>query len=338
MIYKKKKISCKIYKYIYSNPKCIIYLRNIFDNDCYKYKKLVLKCSHKNLKIWNYIDLNDYFLDKILQVRLNYKNICKYVNNNNISENCILNNIQKYLSIINYYEIKSEQFMIKIIFKLVYYQSLLIPFINKINFNHFHKNNHFLRSYNIIKILIQSNPCYFTNMYLSIYFYNLDGITLNHICNILTNVSCGCCILLFNPFIYNINKNDLLLMIQCNEKVLFEYQEDTLLETYGGKDFVKECISSNPLAIIYFKNKYFSYKELLLCETYILEYIQNYEKEIIFKELLIYALNNINKNYRLFISQDTFDYFFYDVSNAYIITSYLNYPKEINTIIHNYLI
>lgn len=331
----KKIVLYKIYKYIYSNPNSIIYVKEIYNEDSNFYKDFIIKCCQKNIQIWKYIDLNDYFLDKILQKysKCIKKNIYLYIHDNKISEKIILQYIDKYPLIINYYPIKSEQFMIQIILKLMNKKNSLKRFINYILFNEFHTSSEvFLSSKTVINLLLLSDSCYYTNIYLDLLYIRFD---LYFICNILNQVECHCCFKLFNRFIYSIHKHELLTLIQANYNILFDYNKTILLQEYGGIQFIKDCIIIEPLSILYFKDEFISYKELLLYNSCILEYLQNEE---CFKELFIYSMKNYNNNHSLFITNYTYDKYFLNANNAYILLSNLHFPKEIKKQIYMYLI
>lgn len=335
----------KIQKFIYDNPQNIIYVEKLLDVKTIKYKQFILQCSKKNLKIFQYLELNDYFFEQIFN---NLKSVhidnmfffqkkCNIIidtlfqnKNNKLSEKLILKYIVKFPYLIYHYDITSSDFIIKLIYKLIHDKNTLRFVIEYCILYHGDYRKYFENA-NVAYLLISNDTCYYTELFLHYIDFKFD---LNLICRILNTGACYCVITLYNLFIYDINKYDLLTMIQCNPNVLFKYDKKLLIDCYGGPDFIKSCIETNAFCIRYFKDDFFSYKELVYSNSFILEHIDY--KEL--KELFIYCIKNINRNDYLYISNDTYNKYFLDVCNAYFLLHLPLFPTEINKQIYLYLL
>lgn len=322
----------KIFKYIYDNPECIIHVNELIDKN-YEYKDFVLKCSNKNLQIWNFIDLTEYFLDKILSSKINFNDIVQYIYFE-ISQILLLKHISTIPDLI--FKFKNYNiFIIKNIILKFYSNRVKLELIVD-NMYQIYTVDHFLKDDFIVKLLVYANPYHYIQFYIQSLEYQITDFEL--LCSIIKqDVFNSARILDFYIFdTEQIKEKEIYKLVEINAQILDKFNCSFLIENYGNQ-FIHKCIQADPSTIRYFNhnNIKLNLKELVYENTYIVEFIDDIDKQ---KQFFIRCIKCISKDDSLFIYQETYDKLFLDACNAYFLLYKNIFPKEVNKIIYNYLI
>lgn len=321
----------RIYKYIYDNPKCIIYVDKLIDKN-YEYKDFVLKCSNKNLQIWNFIDLTETFIDKIILSKKNFQNIGQYIYFE-ISQMLLLKHISAVPELI--FKFKEYNFFILKNIILKFYKTEELQWIVEVMYDL--NLDEFLKDDFIVKFLICKDPYHYLNFYIEYLEYRITDFEL--LCSIIKHNPIETSERILDFYIFDteqIKEKEIYKLVEINAQILDNFNCSFLIENYGNK-FVHKSIQVEPSTIRYFKinNIKLNLKELVYYNTSIVEFIDDIDKQ---KEFFIHCIKCISKDDSLFIYQETYDKFFSDACNAYFLLHKNIFPKEVNKIIYKFLL
>jgi len=320
----------KIKKYIYKNTNCIIFVEKILDTNSNTYKDFILECSKKNLKIWKFIDLTEEYLNKIISSKINFQNIINYIDFE-ISEKCLFENVYHYTDIIFKFNDFDEFIVKKIIFKLSNDTETLENAIGTIIFT---TGKKFLKNDSIIELLMSIDICYYTQLYMDNFFFELSFELL---CSILKKNPCSCILHWHTQEPNNMPEKNIYTLVELCGNILKEFDLYHMLHKYGEK-FIHNCIRKNASTIAYFMqfdDVELDLKELVYENPFIVEYIDD---ENIFINFFIECLWNISRNDSLFISDETYNKYFLDACNAYFLLHDKKMSSDIDKLIYSYLI
>lgn len=320
----KNRILDKIKKYIYDNPNCIVFVEKMLNVNYQNYTTFLLKCSQKNLKIWNFVDLDEEFIHKILYFTTNHSNICNYFTFP-LSEKFLLNNIHYQPNLIrNFYQLNVNN-LEKIILKLKHNKYLLKNFLLEIS------DEDVIKMDEIVTLLMSINSCYFSHFYMEyVLFYN---IRFELLCTILKDNPCSCILQLYTQIPEEIQEQNVYELVKLWGNILHNFDLDYMLEIYGY-EFIINCIKVNPSTIQCFIHDLgldLNIEDLVLHNNFIVEYIDDVD-------LFVYCLKNISRDDSRFVSEETYNAYFLDACNAYILLHDQKMSSDINKEIYSYLV
>lgn len=319
----KNRILYKIKKYIYDNPNSIVFVEKMLNVNSDEYKNFMLQCSQRNLKIWNFIELTEEFIHKILYYTTNHSTICNYFNFD-LSETFLLNNIHYQPNLIqNFYDFNINN-VEKIILKLQHKIYSLRDVLFEIS------DYYDIKRDEIFTLLISIDSCYFSNFYMeNVLFYNIDFQLL---CTILETNPCNCILQLYTQIPEEIAENKVYELVKLWGDILHNFDLHYMLETYGYQ-FIINCIKVNPSTIQHFMylELNLNLEELVLENNFIVEYIED-------KGFFIHCLKNISRDDSLFVSEETYNVNFLDACNAYFLLQDKKMSSDINREIYSYLV
>lgn len=334
-IKQKEIIIFKIYKYLFWNEKCITFIEFIFDKKSSEYKEFILKCSKKSIYIWEFIPLDDYFFKKIIK-NINCKKIIDYNDNmiNNVSQSNLINNIRINPDFIYFIDL-DEHILLNIININSDDLDVLDFIINEVAGNF--ETQHLLTRYSIISRLLSINTCYFMDTPYDFINNNLD---LDSLCSVVKHATCACvmdlhCIQNVRDNISRSNSNTILKLVEANPIILSYFNKNELLKIHGDS-FIQKCIVIDYNTISFFKD-IIPYENVIHYNPLILEAIQSFDS-IAFKTLFKWAITSINRNYKIFVSDATYEKYFLDVCNANILFNRIELVSCIRSCIYQFLI
>lgn len=345
----KSMILYKIKKYIHNNPQSIIHVEKLLDTNSHQYNDFLLECSQKNLNIWKHIPLNEDFISKICFSKKHVAVITKCIHFD-ISEKCLLTNIEDCPSLIH----KFNNFNVLIVKKIILKLSLsnkkkaLKYIINKFLDLDFQE---ILFNYCIVKLLLYFDTCYYSSFYKFAMSYSIN---FDLLCIIIKDNPCNCVLDLFInedelglglgiENIENITEQQIYTLVEIYPNILKKINLNARIQEYNDT-FISNCIKKNPFSITFFID--YSDRDLLIIDlhklvyenTFIVEFIPKTGTSFSFKNIFKFCIQNISRIDSLFVSEETYNEYFLDACNAYFLIHYKQLSSDINREIYSYLV